>query len=124
MPKAIRGLEAADNGNEFLCLNCRHGAQRSGSSKEQEVTCSSGQFKGHSWGAPANLVTFKVTQCSGYLSKDMAQSFSDIGADVRRIAYYFDRRQYRDGEPNLNYGKFIDATEAAKTDLIDDYDLH
>lgn len=53
--------DRSDNGNKFLCLNCRRAATRSGTMTEMEVYCNSSSFP-HG----CSPVNFPVTQCSEY----------------------------------------------------------
>jgi hypothetical protein len=62
--KILSSITPSDNGNEFLCLSCSHGAQRSGTSSNREVCCRMATFGGRNM-----PVKFVVTQCDEYESK-------------------------------------------------------
>jgi len=74
--------DRSDNGNQFLCLDCRHGSNRSGSGREMEVWCSSYDFGGDS------RVPFRVTKCAAFRRIDPSQPTNAELAAMQRQAYY------------------------------------
>lgn len=115
MKAKTRGLDAADNGNEFLCYRCTHGKKRSGTNKEVQVFCAHDEFPGRT------PVPFAITQCDGYSSKEAQHSYYALGSDLKQVALYLDRREMIKGQRNPDFGKFVDAIRAIETKLIYDH---
>ena len=119
MKAKTRGLDAADNGNEFLCRNCVYGRQRSGTNKQLEMHCSNDDFRNRHGGY---IVPFAVTSCDGFKHKDI-KTFYEVPSDTKKIARFLDRRETIQGERNPDFMKYVDASRAVDTKLITEYYL-
>lgn len=56
--------ERSDNGNRFLCLECKDAAIRSGTHSQVEVVCNSRSM-------PTGTVRFRVTACNYFVDKQL-----------------------------------------------------
>lgn len=83
----------ADNGNEFLCLSCAHGQQRSAQLTENQVICSNVAMSQN----PAP-VAFRVSQCTGYSNRALMQEGSATYEQFRRTAWYIDASEESSGK--------------------------
>lgn len=108
-------MDAADNGNEFLCRHCNHGHIRSGQQTQMEVWCSN-PFFDESGCDGSHLVTFPVTKCSGFTRTDPSLPTRAVLKSMERNAHYI----VRSGEGK---GVILIPPEVAKQrDIWQDYD--
>lgn len=77
----------ADNGNDFLCLNCSHGTRRSGLLSESQIICSNSKL---STNLRNQQVPFKVTQCDGFYHKDLSRENNKKIRAFIRAAHYIE----------------------------------
>lgn len=63
MIKILTNSPPADNGNKFLCENCKWASIRSGTHAQKQISCQ--QFNGE-----MEKVTFRVTQCTEHMEAD------------------------------------------------------
>lgn len=78
--------DRADNGNEFLCLTCKHGNKRSGRLSELAVVCSHEKFDPR-YGTE---ITFRVTQCDLYYPAVLSRAASKVLRGMLREASYIE----------------------------------
>lgn len=71
----------ADNGNRFLCLDCKDGSSRSGTHAQVDVFCSSRYM-------PIGPVRFRVTQCDHFVDKQLKPQQS-LRAMVKQAWYVY-----------------------------------
>jgi len=120
MPQTkIKGLESADNGNEFLCFNCIHGSKRSGTNKELQVFCSNSSYENR---GGYSVVPFPVTQCDQFKHKDIVTQYS-VPAGFKKQAWYLDNRETVKGKKNPTFNKLIDSQTAVEAKLISEFYL-
>ena len=72
-------VESSDNGNEFLCLNCKYCSQRSGRMNERQIFCGHPEL--------GNAVPFRVTQCDGFASLELWEAARQVVGMVSVASY-------------------------------------
>lgn len=75
--------ERADNGNRFLCLECKDSVVRSGTHSQMDVFCNS-----RSMPTESGRVKFRVTACASFVDKQLKPQKS-LRAMVKQAYYIY-----------------------------------
>jgi hypothetical protein len=110
----------ADNGNSFLCLECKYMNRRSGRMNELDLVCSNHKkgFNGR--------IGFRVTQCCGYFPAELARP-RDVQQMLGRAHYVqlssdTGRMELFPPEKANEYGLFNEVRRSLQAKFQQDFD--